>query len=229
MSDNIILLRHYIFIDPNDIFCNINENNILIEIQKKHTQNYTNGEIIKYYGYKDIVNLLEKYDDTLCKLFLELNCNYPALLADIGRLVILYTYGGIYHDLKCMSTKKMIDYLKPVSNDIELNGEEHPTPKFSYKVRNGNIVALHKNSNFIKSVLKKITKDLQQNKNAFGRTKVFEIGSGNYINSILNNTNQNIYIYPFINERMLIFDREIYSKNGKKWQNTEEFLFKNHK
>jgi len=52
----------------------------------------------------------------------------------------------------------MIDYLKPVSNDIELIGEEHPTPKFSYKVRNGNIVALHKNSNFIKSVLKKLQK-----------------------------------------------------------------------
>lgn len=106
MTENIILLRHYIYINVFNILGDINNDTILNDIKKIHEQNYTNGEIIKYYGYNDIVNLLNNYDIELSKLFLELNCNYPALLADIGRLIILYTYGGIYHDLKCISNKK---------------------------------------------------------------------------------------------------------------------------
>ena len=222
MTENIILLRHYIFINPTDILSDINNDVVLNYIKKIHKQNYTNCEIVKYYGYNDIVNLLNNYDDELCKLFLELNCNYPALLADIGRLIILYTYGGIYHDLKCMSTQKMIDYLKCVSCEIELIGEEHPTEK--HRVRNTNIIALHKNSNFIKSVLEKIKKRLKDEKDAFGHQKVFDIGSGIYIKTFLENTNQCIYKYPFKN--MIKFNTEIYSKNIKKWQNTNEYIFK---
>lgn len=106
MAKNIILLRHYIFIDSCELFHDINNNSTFNNIKKIHSKNYTNGEIVKYYGYNDIVYLLNNYDKELCKLFLDINCNYPALLADIGRLIILYTYGGIYHDLKCMSNKK---------------------------------------------------------------------------------------------------------------------------
>jgi mannosyltransferase OCH1-like enzyme len=224
MTENIILLRHYIFINPTNLLSNINNDVILNSIKKKHKQNYTNCEIVKYYGYNDIVNLLKNYDDDLCKLFLELNCNYPALLADIGRLIILYTYGGIYHDLKCMSNKKMIDYLKSVSSKIELICEEHPITK--HRVRNTNIIALHKNSNFIKSVLEKIKKILVTKKDAFGAGQVWIIGSEIYINEFLNNTNKCIYKYPFQNTCMLKFDSEIYSKNVKKWQTTFESIFK---
>lgn len=225
MTENIILLRHYIFINPNDILSDIHNDVILNNIKKIHKENYTNCEIVKYYGYSDIVNLLNNYDDELSKLFLELNCNYPALLADIGRLIILYTYGGIYHDLKCMSNKKMIDYLNSVSSEIELIGEEHPIQE--HRVRNTNIVALHKNSNFIKLILEKIKKKLENEKDAFGHKKVFDIGSRIYINQFLKNTNHlPIYKYPFQNTYMLKFNREIYSKNIKKWQSTDEYIFK---
>jgi hypothetical protein len=223
MTEKIILLRHYIFINPSDILSDINNDIILNDIKKIHKQNYTNCEIVKYYGYNDIVNLLNNYDDELSKLFLELNYNYPALLADIGRLIILYTYGGIYHDLKCMSNQKMIDYLNSVSSEIELIGEEHPTQ--NHRVRNGNIVALHKNSNFIKSVLEKIKKRLENEKDAFGHNKAFVIGSWIYINDFLENTNQCIYKYPFQNTYMLKFNTDIYSKNIKKWQDTDEYIF----
>lgn len=224
MTENIMLLRHYIFINPNDIVSDINDNVILNEIKKIHNQHYTNGEIVKYYGYNDIVNLLNNYDNELCKLFLELNINYPALLSDIGRLIILYTYGGIYHDLKCMSNQNMIDYLKSVSSEIELIGEEHPIEK--YRVRNTNIIALHKNTNFIKAVLEKIKHKLETEKDAFGHQKVFSIGSGIYINAFLENENQCIYKYPFDNADMLTFNSDIYSKNIKRWQHTEEYIFK---
>lgn len=224
MTENIILLRHYIFINPTDVLSDINNDSILNDIKKIHKQNYTNCEIIKYYGYNDIVNLLNNYDDELCKLFLELNVNYPALLADIGRLIILYTYGGIYHDLKCMSNQKMIDYLKSVSSEIELIGEEHPIEK--HRVRNTNIIALHKNNNFIKSVLEKIKKKLETEKDGFGPQQVFNIGSGIYINEFLENTNKCIYKYPFENTSMLTFNSDIYLKNIKKWQLTDEYIFK---
>jgi hypothetical protein len=224
MTDNIILLRHYIFINPLNILSDINDDITLNDIKKIHKKNYINGEIVRYYGYNDIVNLLNNFDKELCNLFTELNCNYPALLADIGRLIILYNYGGIYHDLKCISNKKMIDYLKSVSSEIELIGEEHPTEK--HRVRIGNIVALHKHSNFIASVLEKIKKKLENQKDAFGSKKVFEIGSGTYIQEFLDNTNTCIYKYPFQNTHMLHFDLKIYSKNIKKWQSTEDYIFK---
>ena len=226
MKDNIkiTLLRHYIFIDPNNLLNDINNNDILNDIKKIHTQNYTNKEIIKYYGYNDIINLLKNYDNELCKLFMELNPNYPALLADIGRLIILYTYGGIYHDLKCISNKKMIDYLSLVSPEIQLIGEEHP--KEYNRVRNTNIVALQKNSKFIRIVLKKIKIKLQNSKDAFGPQAMYSIGSEIYINEF-KKQDKYIYKYPFQTNNMIkFFIKEIKSKNIKKWQNTYEHIFK---
>ena len=224
MTENIILLRHYIFINPLNILDDINDDPILNDIKKINNQNYSNGEILKYYGYNDIIDLLNNYDKELCNLFIEINCNYPALLSDIGRLIILYNYGGIYHDLKCMSNKKMIIYLKTLSPKIELIGEEHPTE--TIRVRNSNIVALHKNSNFIASVLEKIKIKLNNEKNAFGFKKVFEIGSMIYIKEFLNNTNVHIFKYPFEKKKFLYLNKYIYFKNIKKWQNTNEYIFK---
>ena len=216
------LLRHYIFINSIDIFKDINNDKTLNDIKIIHKNCYNNGEIVKYYGYNDIVSLLNNYDKELCNLFLQLNCNYPALLADIGRLIILYNYGGIYHDLKFISNKKMIDHLNYISDDIELIGEEHPVEK--YRVRNGNIIALHKNSNFLKLVLEKIKIKLINSKNAFGPENLFKIGSGIYINEFKCNNNKYIYKYPFSD--MVQSNEYIYSKNIKKWQETHEYLFK---
>jgi hypothetical protein len=224
MKEDIILLRHYIFINPNNISNDINNDIILNNIKKIHNLNYNNGEIVKYYGYNDIVYLLNNYDKELCKLFTELNCNYPALLADIGRLIILYNYGGIYHDLKFMSNKNMIEYLNDVSPEIELIGEEHPVKK--QRVRMGNIIALHKHSKFLGSVLQKIKTKLINSKNAFGSKKVFELGSGIYIQEFLNNTDIHVYKYPFQVKSMVKLNSIIYSKNIKKWQNTNEYIFK---
>lgn len=225
MTENIMLLRHYIFINPNNVLSDNGDSRILNCIKAMHKKRYRNCEIVKYYGYNDIVDLLNKYDNELCKLYLQLNVNYPALLADIGRLIILYTYGGIYHDLKCISNKNMIDYLKSVSSEIELIAEEHPLEK--HRVRNTNIIALHKKSNFIKSVLEKIKKKLATKKNYFGPEQMFDIGSGIYINEFSENTNQCIYKHPFETTNMLEFNFNIYNRNIKKWQDTYEYIFKN--
>jgi len=223
MAENIKLLRHYIFIDPNDILNDINNNNTLNEIKKIHRSKYTNGEIIKYHGYNDIVHLLNNHDKELCDLFVQINHNYPALLADIGRLIILYNYGGIYHDLKFTSNKKMINYLNSVSPKIELIGEEHPVEK--HRVRNTNIIALQKNSKFLKKTLEKIKIKLIKSKDAFGSKKMFEIGSGIYIKKFLNHKNPHVYKFPFANRNMISFDKYVYSKNIKTWQSTNEYIF----
>jgi hypothetical protein len=220
--NDIKLLRHYIFIDPHNLLNDINNNDTLNNIKKIHKQHYTNKEIVKYYGYNDIINLLKNYDNELCKLFMELNPNYPALLADIGRLIILYTYGGIYHDLKCISNKKMIDYLSLVSPEIQLIGDE----SWKKKVRNTNIVALQKNSNFIRIVLQKIKIKLKNSKDAFGPQALFQIGSKIYIEEF-NKQHKYIYKYQFETNNMIeFFIKKIYSKNIKKWKNTYEYIFK---
>ena len=219
------LLRHYIFINPKDISNDINNDKTLNDIKLTHKKHYTNGEIVKYYGYNDIVSLLNNYDKELCNIFLQLNKNYPAFLADIGRLIILYNYGGVYHDLKCMSNKKLINYLNNIPEEIEFIGEEHPVEK--WRVRNTNIICLHKNSKFITSVLEKIKIRLINSKHAFGPNSVIQIGSGIYINEFINNKNPCVYKYPFTVAKMIHSDPNIYSKNITKWQNTYEPLFKN--
>lgn len=210
MKNNLILLRHYIFIDPFNLLNDINNNDILNDIKKIHKKHYTNNEVIKYYGYNEIINLLKNYDNELCKLFKNLNPNYPALLADIGRLIILYTYGGVYHDLKCISNKKMIDYLNSVSSEIKLIGDEHAIKK--NRVRNTNIVALQKNNEFINSVLQKIKIKLKDSKYAFGPEAMYIIGSGTYIREFSKQENY-IYKYPFQTNKMITFFGEIKLKN----------------
>ena len=105
--NKLIFLRHYIFIDPYDINSNNENNEKFQSIKKIHSENYTDGEKILYYNYEDIKNLLEKYDIELYNLYIKINYKYAALLADIGRYIILYNYGGIYHDLKCWRVIKI--------------------------------------------------------------------------------------------------------------------------
>ena len=73
METNIKLLRHYIFINPNDIHGNLTDNSILNEIKIIHMQQYSNNEIIKYWGYDDISMLLQTYDKELYELYICLN------------------------------------------------------------------------------------------------------------------------------------------------------------
>ena len=215
--------RHYIFIDPTDIGADIHKHKTLDEIKTIHAKYYINGEIVQYYSYNDISKLLESFDIELQELFLQLNPNYAALLAAIGRLVILYYYGGIYHDLKCVSTKALDEYLTIVPN-TEVICEEHPTDK--HRVRNTNIVALKLHSPFIATVLKKIKAKLFTSKDAFGSKQMFNIDSLIFITEFAHNKSNTIIKHPFISTNMIILDNEIYKKRITRWQRTEESIFK---
>lgn len=226
MDNRIAYLRHYIYINQKNIYEDLNNNEMLKSIKLIHNSNYNSGEIVKYYGYNDIATLLKNFDEELYDLFLQINYNYPALLADLGRMIILYNYGGVYHDLKCMSNKNMINYLTNLSEDIELIGEEHPRPDLSYRVRTTNIIALKPKSMFLYNILQKMKTSLINSKDAVGGKSVFNIGSKIYIDEFTKNKNVNIYKYPFVKNNMIIFHMGIYSKREFKWQCTEESIFR---
>ena len=214
---------HYIFIDKNDIFGNIHENLLLIEIKKIHNCFYKNNEHINYYGYKDIIELLKRFDVELYDLYIKINQNYAALLADIGRFVILYFNPGIYHDLKFISTNTMNKYLNSISSETELIAEQHPSD--STRVRNGNIVVIKKHSEFLKSVLNKIKTKLINSQNGYGSKLMWDIGSGIYINEFKIKHNNDIYKYDMVKAGWLLNKYTNLFQKIKKWNEIEEYIF----
>ena len=222
------LLRHYIFIDPSNINADIHECELLNEIKNEYYKHYINDEKIIYWSYYDIANLLKQYDSVLHSLFLQLNVQYPALLADIGRYVILYFYGGVYGDLKCISNKEMIIFLKKMlSKGIELIGETHP--KHTHRVRNTNIIALCKEHELLNETLQSVKYALldARKNNLEGPNNVWHIGSKIYIDLFQKHKGSRVIDVPLQVEGYLLFDGNIYSSRINKWQSTYEPLFGN--
>lgn len=222
---NIINTRHYIFIDPNDVYSSP-KNDIFKIVKEFHNSKYKNGEIIKYYHYDDIVLLLEKYDVELRDLFLQLNHNYPALLADIGRYVILYYYGGVYHDLKYVSRPEFNDFLqKKQKEGVQVIGEI--CPEENWRVRNGNIISLCKEHFIFNDALQNIKNILKRVKEVphYGSRHVWNIGSLTYIKLFKQYENNEI-IKEYLQGVYLDVYMDIYKMNIKQWQEVEEFIFR---
>jgi hypothetical protein len=222
--DYLKYLRHYIYIDSNNVNKNISEDPVLKQIKLIHNKYYKNGEIVKYWSYNDIYVLLKDYDTELAALFLSINVNYPALLADIGRFIILYRFGGIYHDLKFISNLSMICYLDKVGS-ITFIGETNPTEPS--RVRNGNIAVLEKGHPLLLSVLTQIKKKLNAAKEDrwFGSKLMVLIGSRIYKEIFDMCASSSIIKYPMLSRRLIAFNNEIYKGRSCAWQKTEEFLF----
>ena len=230
---NLKLLRHYIFIDPNNVHCNLDEHNLLKEIKSIHNEFYINGEIVKYWGYIDIALLLKKYDEELYELFLKINYNFPALLSDLGRFVILYYYGGVYHDLKCISggNLNMKNYLENEIGSITFIG--HDAGGNSNSVVSRNVISLQIKHPLLRSTLQLMKKKLieARNNNYYGgivndASKIIDCGSYPYIDTFIDYSSKNDDIIKInLEDKLVTFHHYIYSKNLKKWQNTYEPLF----
>lgn len=221
------LIRHYIFINPNNINSDIHKCDFLKKIKKEHAKYYINNEKVIYWDYADIKVLLKRYDILLYELFVQLNVKYAALLADIGRYVILYFYGGVYSDLKCISNKKMISFLERMKNrGIVFVGESHPVNPI--RVRNGNIISLCERHKLLHDTLQNIKYALldARKNNVKGPKNIWRIGSLIYIDLFKVNKLESVVHIPLIEEGYIIFDAEIYSSRIVKWQSTFECLFK---
>lgn len=216
-------LKHYIFINPNNLYSK--EDPILDKIKIKHHFHYSNKEIIKYHFYSDILELLQSYDIELAQLFFQINPNYPALLSDIGRFIILYNYGGVYHDLKCLSYPNLNLYIDRVKNNgVIFVGETHPCE--THRVRSGNIICLQIKCSFIKNILSEIKKELLNafHHKGFGSKLMFNIGSQIYID-LFKKYESKIIIKEKLDPKYLYLDFDIKNLNFKHWQDTEELIF----
>jgi len=174
---------NYIFIDPNNTNQDLFNNKIFLSIKRYHNRWYSKFNIlrVKYWSYNDIAELLSVYDNELCDLYLRINPRYAALLSDIGRFIILYNYGGIYHDLKFIPKLKFIDELNYLESQYAIIGEQHPS--CPHRVKSGNIISFKEKDDFFKNILDLIKLDLIQaaESNLKGSEAMFAIGSGTYI------------------------------------------------
>jgi hypothetical protein len=225
-----IKLRHYIFINPHNVLSRKHKK--LDFIKKIHLRNYNKGERIIYWFYEDILKLLQSYDKKLAYLFSKINKMYPALLADIGRYIILYKFGGVYLDLKLLAKNeiyKLIYFTKKFNKNIKVIGWKHPKKN---RTRNGGIIALRKNVKFFDIVLQNIKKKLLKEKKVnkkINSSKMFYIGSKTYIDLFKIYEKQNkVAKYPF-QKNIVKFKRKIYKLNFVRWQNTHQKLFEEKK
>ena len=91
------------------------------------------------------MKLLFKFDKSLYNIVI--NIKYPALIADIGRFIILYYYGGVYLDLKFIITDKFINFINNEIIEIDFIADKHPWRNF---LRLGCISSFKLNDKFIK-------------------------------------------------------------------------------
>ena len=221
-----IKLRHYIFINPHNVLSRKHKK--LDFIKKIHLRNYNQGEIIIYWFYEDILNLLQSYDKELADLFSKINKMYPALLADIGRYIILYKFGGVYLDLKFLAKNeiyKLIYFTKKFNKNIQVIGWKHPNEN---RTRNVGIIALTKNNIFFHNVLQNIKKKLLEEKKEnkqINSSKMFYIGSKTYIDLFKIYEKQNKVAKFSFQKNIVKFNRKIYKLNFVRWQNTHQKLF----
>ena len=223
--DNINI--HYIFINPNNLNENIFSNINFINYKNYHNKYYEKKNNIIYHNYNDICNLLKDYDKELYEIFLKLNPNYAALLADIGRYIILYNYGGIYNDLKSISYCKLINYIKKLDKNIEIIFEEHPV--HNNRIRNTNIICLNKKNIFFHNLLQEIKKYLKtMKKDNSGSENMWKIGSGIFINEYNKNKLNKSYLKVNLQKnKFILLNQGLKKNNIVKWQSINEKILLN--
>lgn len=226
---NETIQTNYIFINPKNKFQDIYKNRVFCNVQNFHENHYRHIQDVrlKYWSYAEISELVHFFDIELFELFKNINLNYAALISDIGRLVVLYYFGGVYHDLKCISNTEFVKMLKSVKGVVSVLAEQHP--KQPQRVRIGNIVALCPKDPFFKNVLIECTSRLNlawKNK-AKGKEEMFKIGSGSYIDIFEKQSLiREDVVKKLLEPDFISFDKKIYKMNIRHWQNVNESIFK---
>lgn len=224
-------LRHYIYIDSDNVHEDLGESETLERIKQLHRKHLVNGEDVVYWSYDAIAGLLKTYDEELYDLYIEINTNYPALLADIGRMIILYTYGGIYSDLKYVSTHIMHNEIPGlIDAGIEVVGETPPKSRFLHRVRNTNILATTKQHIVFADTLSELKKRLHKAKKdkAFGAEVMYKIGTGSYTYAFFRHLeNDTTMVTNKMQWNRLVRQiKGIHNMRSRIWQSTSEYIFK---
>ena len=157
MDDKLII--HYIYINKHDKY----DTEIPAQVLQL-TQLYVNYDNLEFkiHNYTSLYEEIKEYNTEFARLISKINPLLPAFIADIGRIFVLWKYGGIYHDAHYYINN--IQFLLKVKDTIHKHGfafESHPIKKMRTCCRNTNMAALSNNPLFLK-ILHKQFENLQR-------------------------------------------------------------------
>jgi len=90
------MIIHYIYINRKNKFDRTIPNEVLKLAQE--CRGLAHDLEVQIHGYHDIQSMLMEYDKELGRLFSLIDPDFSACMADIGRIVCLYRFGGIYKE-----------------------------------------------------------------------------------------------------------------------------------
>ena len=157
MADKLIV--HYIYINKHDKY-DITIPEQVLKLTKLYVK-YENIEF-KIHNYVSLYEEIKEYNAEYGRLVSKINPLLPAYIADIGRIFVLWKYGGIYHDAHFYIND--IPFLLKIQNTINKYGfafESHPIKYITYSCRNTNMAALKQNPLFLK-ILHKQFENIQR-------------------------------------------------------------------
>lgn len=167
MDDKIIV--HYIYVNKHNKYDTTIPEQI-IQLQKLYV-NYNNLEF-KIHTYLSLYQEIKEYNKEYAILISKINPLLPAFIADIGRIFVLWKYGGIYHDAHIyIDNITFLLKIKEISKKYGYAFETHPIKNISYACRSTNMAAIKNNKLFLKILdkqminLQRIEKELICNSN----------------------------------------------------------------
>jgi len=153
------LIIHYIYINKYDKYDTLIPEQVL-QLTKLYVH-YENIEF-KIHNYVSLYEEIKEYNAEYATLLSKINPLLPAYIADIGRIFVLWKYGGIYHDAHYYINN--IPFLLKIQNTITKYGfvfESHPIKNNRHGCRNTNMAAAQHNP-FLLKVLDNQFKNLQR-------------------------------------------------------------------
>jgi hypothetical protein len=146
MGDKLII--HYIYINKQDKYDTVIPEQVL-----QLTKLYVNNDNLEFriHNYVSLYKEFKEYNTEYARLFSKINPLMPAFMADIGRIFVLWKYGGIYHDAHYYINNTQ--FLLKVKNTINKHGfafESHPSKQSNTCCRNTNMAAIKNNALFLK-------------------------------------------------------------------------------
>ena len=99
-----------------------------------------------FHTYSSVIDVICEVDEELGRLAKLINPCIPALIADIGRICVLYKFGGIYCDTKFVITKQCLNEVNKRLNTFGYAFWIHPKLN---RCRNGCMAATGGHSEFL--------------------------------------------------------------------------------
>ena len=157
MTDKLIV--HYIYINKHDKYDTVIPEEVM-QLTKLYVK-YDNLEF-KIHTYVSLYEELKEYNTAYARLLSTINPLFATFMTDLGRIFVLWKYGGIYHDAHFyIDNVKFIIKIKETLHKCGFVFESHPIKRIGFACRGGNMAAVKNNSLFLK-ILHKQFENLQR-------------------------------------------------------------------